>query len=371
MTASHGRQRQPLTPWELPSLLTSVHTFRRSKRKGKKERPHFSAILGFVYRNRFAVASQIQRRFCDIMRSDRTARRHLEELEALGHLAVVPAQGVSPLFPKVYYVTGRGVQRLQESLAAHGRPWQAVRVDRRGRQTQDGYAVNHIVHELLVTQFMLAVWQTVEGREDLELLTIQRRSLSGHPAFRLVREGHRNRLVPDAMFLFRHAAGGMACCFVEMDNGTMNKKKIRVKYSGYAAWAHSVAGQQYLMDLYRRHGAAEPRPTFRLLVVARGRTGQDDHRRMLKFFRPITKLPASMQDRLWFTTVAALRNCQEDSLPLDAAIWHRGRDAGHLETVAPAGSGGRIQLQEHVAGPLNPASNRLYPLFPSAGPAGI
>ena len=100
----HEQQRQPLTPWELPSLLTSVHTYRRSRRKAGRERKHFPAILGFVYRNRFAVASQIQRRFSDVLRSDRTARRHLEELESLGYLAAAPARGVSPLFPKVYYV---------------------------------------------------------------------------------------------------------------------------------------------------------------------------------------------------------------------------------------------------------------------------
>ena len=42
-------QRQLLTPWELPSLLTFVHTYRRSRRKAARERAHFPAILGFVY----------------------------------------------------------------------------------------------------------------------------------------------------------------------------------------------------------------------------------------------------------------------------------------------------------------------------------
>ena len=88
------RHRRPLTPWELPSLLISVHAYRRRKKEPKTERSHFPAILGFVYRNRFAVAFQIQRRFSDTLRSDRTTRRHLEELEALGYLAVAPARGV-------------------------------------------------------------------------------------------------------------------------------------------------------------------------------------------------------------------------------------------------------------------------------------
>jgi hypothetical protein len=367
--SSDRQQRPPLTPWELPSLLTSVHTYRRSKRKGGKERAHFSAILGFVYRNRFAVASQIQRRFSDVLRSDRTARRHLEELESLGYLAAAPARGVSPLFPKVYYVTSRGVRKLRESLATQGKQWHAGRIDRRGRNTEEGYSADRIIHEILTTEFLLAVWQTVHGRADLQLLTIQRRSLVKQPAFQVVVSDHRTRLIPDAMFLFRHTDGGMVCCFVEMDNGTMNKKKIRAKYARYLAWSQSAAGKQYLIDLYCRHGAREPRPTFRLLVVARSRTGRDDPHRVLELSEPLVTLPAAMQDRFWFTTVAALRGCQDALLPLEGAIWRRGRDAGRLETVPPGSGSGRIQGQEHVAGPLNRSSNWLHPLFPGAGRA--
>ena len=207
-------------------------------------------------------------------------------------------------------------------------------------------------------------------RTDLELLTIQRRSLVKHPAFEVVVSDRRTRVIPDAMFLFRHTGGGMVCCFVEMDNGTMNKKKIRAKYARYLAWSQSAGGKQYLIDLYRRHGATEPRPTFRLLVIARSRTGQDDQQRMLELRGPIARLPAAMQDRLWFTTVDGLRCCQRHTLPLDAAIWHRGHDAGRLETVPPRSGSGGIQVQEQVAGPLNPTSNQLHPLFPPADRVG-
>ncbi len=320
----HRPQRQPLTPWELPSLLMSVHTYRRSRRRAGKERAHFPAILGFVYRNRFAVASQIQRRFSNVLRSDRTARRHLEELESLGLLAAAPARGVSPLFPKVYYVTGRGVRRLRESLAAQGKSWQVVRVDRHGRHAQEGYSADRILHEILTTEFLLAVWQTVHGRADLELLSIQRRSLAKHPTFRLSVNGRHTRLIPDAMFLFRHTAGGMVCCFVEMDNGTMNRKKIRAKYARYLAWSQSAAGKQYLIDLYRRHGAAEPRPAFRLLIIARSRTGKDDQRRLAELRAPAAKLPIMLRDRLWFTTVEELCQWQSEPLPLEAAVWRKG-----------------------------------------------
>jgi hypothetical protein len=108
-----------------------------------------------------------------------------------------------------------------------------------------------------------------------------------------------------------------------MDNGTMNQKKIRAKYARYLAWSQSATGKQYLIDLYRHHGASEPRPIFRLLVIARSRTGKDDQRRMLELRRPAAKLPAMMQDRMWFTTVDDLCRGQHHPLPLEAAIWRR------------------------------------------------
>lgn len=318
-------RRRPLTPWELPSLLTPVHSYRHSTRKTGPVRPHFPAILGFVYRNRFAVASQIRRRFADVLKSERTTRRHLEELEALGYLGLAPTCGLSPLFPKVYYVTGRGVKTLQKSLAAHGKPWKAVRVDRCGRHSQEGYSADRTIHELLITEFLLGIRQTIAGRSDLELLTIQRRSLARHPALRVTTAGRSTRLVPDAMFLFRQRDGGMVCCLLEMDLGTMNAKQIRQKYRRYTAWSTSQAGQQYLIDLYRSHGAQSPRPMFRLLMVARDRAGQDDHRRLSELHAPTMALPTTMQDRLWFASVTDLQQHQEDRLPLAAPIWMRGQ----------------------------------------------
>ena len=190
--------RRPLTPWEPPRLLIPMHQYKRRNAKGGTERTHYPAILAFVHRNRFAVANQVQRRFSEILRSDRTARRHLEEMESLGYLASAPARGVSPLFPKVYYVTGQGIGRLRKSLDVRGKAWNAVRIDRCGRHKDEGYAADHIIHEVLITEFLLALWQTAHGRDDLELLTVQRRSMTRRPAFQIALGGRQTRLAPDA-----------------------------------------------------------------------------------------------------------------------------------------------------------------------------
>lgn len=319
-------KHRPLTPWELSSLLTPLHIYHRSKKKPKpkKERAHFPAILGFVYRNRFAVTSQIQRRFSNVLRSDRTARRHLQELESLGYLAVAPARGVSPLFPKVYYVTGRGVKKLQESLAAQGKSWKAVRVDRHGRHTQEGYTADHILHEILITEFLLAVWQTVQARIDLELLTIQRRSLAKHSAFRLAGGKRRSRLIPDGMFLIRYKTGGMICVFLEIDTGSMNRKQLKAKFRRYASWADSEDGQRYLIDLYTRHGATAARPVFRLMAVVKDRANIDDQRRLREFATVIKNLPTTGINRLWISTTAKMRTFYKAGNILEQSLWQIG-----------------------------------------------
>jgi hypothetical protein len=329
------REKRQISAWELPSLLAPLYAKRRTIQKPARLRSHFSAILAFVFRNRFAIGSQIQRRFPEILRSERTTRRHLEELESLGLLDVVPTRGLGPNFPKVYFVTAEGTRLLRKSLKDKGTAWEPGRSDRPGQRRREGYSSETVIHEILITEFLLAVWETVERREDLELLTVQRRSLAKHPSFQVTIGNRPSRLIPDGMFLFRQKRGGMCCCFLELDNGTMNAKQIRAKYARYVAWSQSTAGQRFLTELYRRHGAKEPKPVFRLLMVARSRTGQDDHRRMAELAKPVAKLPAFMQDRMWFTTVADLCRANGDSPLLEAAIWWKGREMANQIDAMP------------------------------------
>lgn len=329
MRPARSKTKRPLTPWELPLLLTPLHQLRRTKPKRARHRPHYAAILGFIYRNRYVVSSQVQRRFSTCLRSSRTTRRHLEEMQQLRLLDIVPTRNTSPLFPKVYYVTGRGVRKLRQAYVAQGKTWDASRIDRKGRHSKEGYSSEQVIHEILLTEFLLAVWQTVQGRPDLELLTIQRRSLAKHPAFQISLGNRQTQLIPDASFLFRQKDRGMLCCCVEMDTGSMNRKQLRAKFARYHAWAESNASKEYLIGLYRRHGATEPRPSFRLLIVAKDRSDNDE-RRVAEVLTAAASSP-SVVDRIWIAAVADLRQHQHDSLPLGSAVWRRGRDA--VETL--------------------------------------
>lgn len=286
------------------------------------ERPHFRAILAFVHRNRFAVSSQILRRFPKFLRSERTARRHLAEMEALGVLDVVGTNNVSPLWPKVYFVTHRGLTRLRQAMHEQGQEWSESLRDRR---RSDGSSAQHVLHELFITEFLLLAWETAQHREDLQILTMQRRSLAKHSAFRIVVGGKRTQLEPDGMFLYRQQGKGMMCCFVEMDLDSMTPRQMAVKFRRYQVWAESPTAIAYLKSLYARQGATTPSATFRILVVVGSRSKPAERRRIASLLALTKQLPTGLQNRIWFSTVQQLQSAEPSKL-LTEQLWRRPRD---------------------------------------------
>lgn len=353
--ATSNKPRRPLTPWELPTLLQPVHQHRRSKSPRAVERTHFPAVLGFIYRNRYAVATQIQRRFHNILTSDRTTRRHLSEMESLGYIDVVTTRSVSPLWPKVYFVTKRGARRLRQELAARGKPGHVIRVD---RSRGEGYSAEHVVHEILATEFLLAVWQTTASRGDIELLQTERRSLGGNPAFKVGVNGTATSVEPDAMFVYRKGERGAMCCFVELDNGTMSARQMQAKFRRYEAWLNSAHGQHFLIEVYKQHGAKQPRPVCRILLVA-NTEGEKANESRLPDLLAASARHEEVRQRLWITTIADLRHEQFSDAPLDNVPWYLAHDAFGQLAEQPYNHGAREgELRNKVAQALSASETR-------------
>lgn len=312
--------RRQLSVWELPKLLKSVHHFRKSKPKSCRERPHYKAILAFIHRNRMAVCSQIQRRFSKYLSSDRTARRHLVEMESLGFLGVVETNNISPLWPKVYFVTSRGLARLRKALMAQGQEWTESHRDRR---RSEGVSAQHVLHEVMTTELLLLMSESAQASDDLEILTIQRRSLAKHAAFKVNIGGRATRLQPDGMILYRQRGKGMMVCFIEMDLDSMSLKQMMAKFLRYQAWAESTVGTEYLKALYGRHGATAPSAAFRILVVVSSRDLQTEHQRVTRLVALAGKLPVEIRNRIWLTTVNAIPTKGDPSRLFTDPIWHR------------------------------------------------
>jgi hypothetical protein len=341
-------------------------------------------VVEYVYRSRYATGSQIRRRFTEYLPSERTAQYQLANLVQLGHLATSPVRSTSPNFPFVYHATGRGVNLVSQIYASLGRQWSAAATEQfRSR----GQSLDSILHEVLLTEFDLAVSKTVESRGDLELLLTERRYFRRERQLRFSHQGKVRRVVPDSGFLLRfrsQTSGRLAAQrsslllhLVELDNGTMPVARILEKYLRYHCWAESPEGRQYLTDLYRRFGRTDARPNFRLLVIAHAKTdASGDMRRLTDLFAQALLLPSSMRDRIWLTTAEDLRRHQEDNPPLSAAIWLRARDARRWLPAyrtfceqLPGGRGNKRYAHQRRFVAQQLAALPRHPLFPHPHPS--
>ena len=130
-------------------------------------------------------------------------------------------------------------------------------------------------------------------------------------------------LVPDYAFLIKHT-GGLSVCFVEVSSGEESTTRFREKLLAYHLWSDTEATQQFLIELYRTHGASLPRPQFRLLCVMHSRLGQSDDARLLQLVDAAAGIDTDMRRRIWCTTAQLLGKSKD----LAGPIWRR---LGELE----------------------------------------
>jgi hypothetical protein len=242
-------------------------------------------------------------------------------------------RSTSPNFPAVYAATRRGIGLIKQTYASLGIEWQGVVTE---QLKSSGIALDSILHEVLLTEFDEAVRATVTPRGDLALIMHERRYFRRDKQLDYESHGERHRLVPDAGFLLRLQSGSgleatrsnLQLNFVEFDNGSLSTARLAAKYGAYDDWSKSEAGQQYLRQLYESYGGPTERPNFRLLIACTKTAGRDD-RRLIDLFTLALDLPRTMRERIWLTTVEALRDQPADS-PLGAPLWVRLRDARRL-----------------------------------------
>jgi len=265
-----------LTPYR-PHPRTPVRTSRRYSR-------HAMTVLSFFARHRLALAAHVQRMFPDLFQSDRGTRMHLQTLVARRELDVREGHGIGQA--NVYSITQRGLRTIRETDDGDAFP------DRHRRPTG-----SHLLHELLITEIAVATAEAVRQRPDLAIPWDERFGFTRHPAFR--------DLIPDYAYLLRHASGLLAC-FVEVQSGEESPTRVAAKLQAYAEWAATPATEDFLLDLYRRHGAQTPRPQFRLLLVVHDRRGVVDATRLRQCLGATLTLPRSMRHRTWLVGASDL-----------------------------------------------------------------
>jgi hypothetical protein len=322
-----------LTAWELHDLIRPLSVRRRPVVKRPRMLSHYPAVVEYVYANRFATGSQIQRQFTQYIATRRTAQYQMAALVQLGYLQTAPVRSTSPNFPFVYATTGRGVRLVADTYARLGVTWKESTPD---TTKTSGIALTSILHELLTTEFDLAVWKTIKSRGDLSRLFHERRYFQHDKQLRFQHHGQIHRVVPDSGFLLQvkdqtskrlATFPSLLMHYVELDNGTMSLPRIFAKFQMYEHWARSDEGQNYLKLLYNQHGNPRPQQNFRLLVVAHaGSANGNDFHRLIDLLIQTIPLSATMRDRIWLTTAEQIRREQESPAPLSASLWLRARD---------------------------------------------
>jgi hypothetical protein len=280
----------------------------------------------FVHAQRYVVAEHVREHFAERLRSPRSTSRHLQHLVHLGYLNTVgPRTGAPHNIPLVYYATGRGLHFVQQAYAAQGIAWQHGAAE---EQRAKGKSLEHVLHEVLLSQFGSDLRLSVEVRPDLHLLWSERRWFR-HP-LTILGQGTRQCLVPDLGFvLAQDLSDGrrqLRLHFVELDLGGMSLPRWRAKLEAYRQWAESTAGE-YLGALARRWGVGPSPLPWRLAIIAHDKLTGRDHARLRDLVLVALELPAGFRSNLWFTTVEALARHAEDQPPLSASCWLWLKDA--------------------------------------------
>lgn len=318
--------------WDLPQLIRSLPIRRRRCRRKPRMLPHYGEVVQFVFENRYVTTAHVQTRFSEQLGSVRTAQYQLANLCQLGLLAQAPVRSTSPNFPFVYYVGRKGLQYIKDN----GNGIDDLSTVPTEAPKAGGIGITSLLHELLITQFDEDVCRTIEQRDDLERLFVERRYFRQEKQLRLERHGRIQRVIPDSGFMLKMKNGQgesrgyhrSLLMLTELDNGSTPMGRLRQKLNRYDRWASSAEAANYLQHVYAANGEPASRPNFRLLIIAHGNgTPAADRRRLLDFFTLAVDLSRAMRERTWLTTVADLRRQQEQPAPLAAAVWYRARDA--------------------------------------------
>lgn len=366
----NGNNSSHRTAWELSALIRPLPVRHRSVARRPRILAHYPAMVRYVYDSRFVTASQVQRRFATALPSLRTAQYELANLLRLGFLQIAPVRSTSPNFPYVYFTTRLGFRRFVKPEAGDD-----ALPDSTENVKKDGIALHSLLHELLISELLLAVERTVAQRHDLTLHNTERRYFRRDKRLRFERLGAFQSVVPDAGFLVaaRQANGKRTGLLhaVELDNGTMARRRMLDKYRAYAAWFTSPEAAEYLQQMSAEYDDVVG-SSWRLLIVAHDKDEGADLNRLRQLFTWALEPEVwpALRDRAWFTTVEQLRQFQGAFQPLSAPIWIRARDAKpwireFRAALATEGNTGRARQRAMTAARLTDLPR--HPLFSATG----
>jgi DNA-binding PadR family transcriptional regulator len=251
--------------------------------------PTYPRLLELVYRWQYVDRDILMALEPALWASLRTLQDQLQGLESLGYIKASERSSFSEA--NLYSITPSGVHQLSELT---GEDDLAI--------TSDSAIKSLFVdHARAVSWFQTHVELVARGREDLKIVDYERRY--HHPARRL----GGGAWVPDLGFVVaRRLPRGqvnVALYLVEIDRGTMRPAAIFDKLEQSNHWYYTV-GRDYLRELYRRHGAGEPKATYHRLIVTQHRRGTSDFDRLVTLYTQGLRFADGQRRNMYFATAA-------------------------------------------------------------------
>lgn len=285
--------------------------------------------------HRIATAGQVFRFLPDLFKSDRSARMHLQTLAVSGELAVVRSRGMGAV--NLYLITRRGLRAV-----ADGDGLTTV-----SRRHPSG---THLGHDLIGTELFLKFVESSRRIPGMSIAWSERFAFHRYPCFQTV--------IPDGALLIKHPQGQLVY-FAEVSSGEDSTTRLSEKLSSYELWTETDESKQFLIELYREHGAIQPRPQFRLLFVLHHRLGLSSDVRLRQLLYSAAEVSPAMRRRMWCTTTDFLASTPAMTSP----IWLRLSD---LEAAYEAATTNRSrEFRRHLSQLLQ--STCRYHLFQNDG----
>lgn len=220
--------------------------------------------------------------------------------------------------------------------------------------TQDGYRACRDLPNIDLNQLPYSYSEPTGKQADHELLITQTAVLlyeygTRTPGVGIVMDGRFGRTVPvfdkcvPDYWYVSHDANGFMFRVVEVISGVESSTDIRNMFHGWDNWWQRSDVKDFLVEVYRRLGAAAPLPEFQVHCILHSRNWKySDAWKERLTMQQTFHVSRHLQGRVWTTTTEALSAAVDSGLGINHPVWHRGADlVGKARDVPPESINGK------------------------------
>ena len=283
----------------------------------KTDSQHISPLMHFFAVHRIATPYDVVNAMPHYFTYHNKAIRHLNCLANQGYLSRHDYKDRS----YVFNITNAGYERCRDgdiNIDLNLIPYRY--------QEPTGKQVHH---ELLITSSATSLYQCMYTNPSVRILQEWRFGLGN---IVVIDEETGEELhpfehkIPDYCYLSSDD-NGLMFRVVEVVRGVESVDNLRSMITEYEVWEQTRAAEQFLVQLYRKFGANDPKPEFQVHCILESSSWKHtdawkERMTMMQTF----KVSPRTQGRVWTTTKEAIESVRAEGLSINQPIWHRGKD---------------------------------------------